>query len=61
MNRTVKITCLLAAALFLLTGCAVSRPGEGSAPPGASLTALQYEIDNIAVDFSSMWYYRQIE
>jgi len=23
--------------------------------------ALQYEIDNIAVDFNSLWYYRQIE
>ena len=26
-----------------------------------TLTALQYEIENIAVDFSSMWFYQQLE
>ncbi len=61
MNHSIKAFCLLAAALFLLTGCAAPGPEEGNASSGVSLSALQYEIENIAVDFSSMWYYRQIE
>ena len=46
--------------VLLLTGCA-RETGKEAPSPSVSLTALQYEIDNIAVDFSSMWYYRQIE
>ncbi len=61
MNRSVKIVCLLAAGILLLSGCSAPAPGERKAGPAASLTALQYEIDNIAVDFSNMWFYRQIE
>ena len=61
MNRTVKIICLLAAVLLLTAGCtAPPRNGDSSASV-VSLSALQYEIDNIAVDFSSMWFFRQIE
>ena len=61
MKRTVKIICLLAAALLLMAGCSAPSRDEGSSAPVESLSALQYEIDNIAVDFSSMWYFRQIE
>ena len=61
MKRTVKIICLLAAALLLTTGCSAPPRDEGSSAPVVSLSALQYEIDNIAVDFSSMWYFQQIE
>ncbi|MBP5729313.1 MAG: extracellular solute-binding protein, partial [Clostridia bacterium] len=61
MNRTVKTACLLLAVLLLLTGCAAPPGDEGSPTPGVSLTALQYEIENIAVDFSRMWYFQQIE
>ncbi|MBQ6287908.1 MAG: extracellular solute-binding protein [Clostridia bacterium] len=61
MKRTVKIICLLAAALLLMTGCSAPPRDEGSSAPAISLSALQYEIENIAVDFSSMWYFRQIE
>ena len=61
MKRTVKIICLLAAALLLMTGCSAPPRDEGSSAPVVSLSALQYEIDNIAVDFSSMWFFQQIE
>ncbi len=61
MNRNVKTACLLLAVLLLLTGCAAPPGDEGSPAPGVSLTALQYEIENIAVDFSRMWYFQQIE
>ena len=61
MNRSLKAFCLLNAVLLLLTGCAAPAPEEEKPSPGVSLSALQYEIENIAVDFSSMWYYRQIE
>ncbi len=61
MNRTVKTISLLTAVLFLLTGCTASRQEVSSSASVVSLSALQYEIENIAVDFSSMWYYRQIE
>ena len=60
MNRRMRMICLLAAAAMLLGSC--SAPEAGKKPAAAvSLSALQYEIDNIAVDFSSMWYYQQIE
>ena len=61
MKRTVKIICLLAAALLLMTSCSASPRDGGSSAPAVSLSALQYEIDNIAVDFSNMWFFRQIE
>ena len=61
MKRTVQIICLLAAALLLMTGCSAPPRDEGSSAPVVSLSALQYEIDNIAVDFSSMWFFQQIE
>lgn len=62
MKRTIQLVCLLAAAACLLAGCS-NRETVSKEPAGARepLTALQYEIDNIAVDFSSMWYYQQIE
>ena len=61
MNRIMKTACLLLAALLLLAGCSAPPENGESAAPRASLTALQYEIENIAVDFSSMWYFQQIE
>ncbi len=60
MNRRGKFMILLLAAALLLGGCAASVPDSEKQPPSVSLTALQYEIENIAVDFSSMWYFRQI-
>lgn len=62
MKRTIKLICLLAAAVFLPAGCSSPDPVSKESPGASeSYTALQYEIDNIAVDFSSMWYYQQIE
>ena len=53
---------LCALALLALTGCAekptADGPGGDSHP---SLTALQYEIENIAVDFNNLWFYQQLE
>ena len=60
MKRFVWLVCVLACVVLLLTGC-TQESGNETSSPSASLTALQYEIDNIAVDFSSMWYYQQIE
>ena len=60
MKRIVRLVCVPAFVILLLSGCA-RESGKETPSPSVSLTALQYEIDNIAVDFSSMWYYRQIE
>ena len=61
MKRTAILICLAAAAALLLTGCAPQEAGNQASGASASLSALQYEIENIAVDFSSMWYFRKIE
>ncbi len=61
MKRTVPLVCLLLAAALLLTSCAPREPEASSAGDRVTLTALQYEIENIAVDFSSMWFYQQLE
>ncbi len=60
MKRIFRLACALALVVPLLSGCAREAEKEAAAPP-AALTALQYEIDNIAVDFNSLWYYQQIE
>ena len=63
MHRILKIICLLGVMSLLLAGCSSPETGTGGnkAEPAVSLTALQYEIDNIAVDFSKMWFYQQLE
>lgn len=61
MKRFLKLCFLLISAAVLLTGCASPETEKTASGASVSLTALQYEIDNIAVDFSSMWFYRQIE
>ena len=61
MKQVLKTVCVLAAALFLLAGCASTRPETDSRSANVMLSALQYEIDNIAVDFNSMWFFRRIE
>ena len=60
MKRIIQLVCVLALPVLVLTGCA-RESGKEVPSPSVSLTALQYEIDNIAVDFSRMWYYQQIE
>ncbi len=61
MNRCCKIVCLLLAGALLLSGCTASVRESSGASPSVSLTALQYEIENIAVDFNNMWFFQQIE
>ena len=56
-----KVLCLMLAAVLLLAGCAARDQEKPAGRPPVSLTALQYEIENVAVDFSNMWYFRKIE
>ncbi len=45
--------------LCLLTGCAGQ---QAAAPaPAASLTALQYEVENQSIDFNHLWFYSMLE
>lgn len=60
MKRFAGWICLLLAAM-MLTGCGKKQDGEETKASPVSLTALQYEIDNIAMDFSSMAFFRRIE
>ena len=58
-KRSGRLLCglLLGLLAVSLTGC-----GEKQAPEEpVHLTALQYELENQAIDFSDLWYYRQIE
>ncbi len=61
MNRRRKFLCLLLSFLILLAGCAVPQKESPAPSSPVTLTALQYEIENIAVDFSNMWFFRQLE
>ena len=60
MKRRALFLILLAAAL-LLGSCSGPAPEPPSAAKPVSLTALQYEIENMAVDFNNLWFYKQIE
>ena len=59
MKRMTLLICL--AAVLLLTGCTSPGTEDKKAAASVNLSALQYEIENIAVDFSSMWYFKKIE
>ncbi len=61
MNRRIIGLCFALAGALLLTGCAGKPPAGETAGPAVSLTALQYEIENVAMDFSDMWFFRKIE
>ena len=61
MRHSKKWMSLCLAAALLLSGCAAQTPETQTASAPVSLTALQYEIENVAVDFSDMWYFQQIE
>ena len=60
MKRWNKMVCLLLLTAVLLSGC-TAPAGEKTPDAAASFTALQYEIENVAVDFSNMWYFQQLE
>ena len=61
MKRMTLLICLAAAAVLLLTGCTSPGTEDKKSAASVNLSALQYEIENIAVDFSSMWYFKKIE
>ncbi len=60
-----KHSLLRAAFLLLLCGAVFSGCSrqEETAPAAktVNLTALQYELENMAVDFNHLWYYQQLE
>ena len=60
-NRFQKFLCLLALSLLLFSGCAAPKQDPQPSSPAVTLTALQYELENVAVDFGNLWFYRQIE
>ncbi len=43
---------------LLLTGCSQQT---GEVKPQVSLTALQYELENIDIDFQNLWFYQELE
>lgn len=62
MKRWGTRFCLLAlsaALLPALTGCRAGEPQAQEEP--VRLTALQYELENQAVEFDGLWYYQQLE
>ncbi len=61
MNHRGKTLCMLLLCALLLSGCTAPPAEVQQQRPQVSLSALQYEIENIAVDFSNMWYFQQIE
>ena len=61
MRRYCKHACI-AVLLVLLPLCFVGCTKEVSQEqPVVSLTALQYEVESQVIDFSDMWFFRQLE
>ena len=60
LSRGFRFACLLAACL-LLTGCTAGPGEQEKTAETVFLHALQYELENMAVDFNHLWYYQQIE
>lgn len=54
----VRLTSLFVLLLLCLAGCTKEDTQE---EPTVSLTALQYELENQSINFSSMWFYDQLE
>ena len=57
--HVLRLAAALVLAGGLLSGCAPAPESEKA--PAVRLTALQYELENQAIDFSDMWFYRQLE
>ena len=58
MKRGRRLATMMILCAVGLTGCAGKQAAEQEP---VQLTALQYELENMAVDFNDLWYYRQIE
>ncbi|MBQ8136401.1 MAG: hypothetical protein IJ174_03115 [Clostridia bacterium] len=61
MNRCGRYLGLLLAAALLLSGCAAPNEDNQTVNPAVSLSALQYELENMAVDFNALWFFERIE
>lgn len=59
MRYRIRIMAALLSVILLLTGCAASVPHAQQKP--ITLTALQYELENMAVDFNALWFYQRME
>ena len=53
----ILFVCLLGS-LLCLSSC---QTAQKSQPEKVELSAIQYELENQTIDFSSMWYYNQLE
>ena len=58
ISKYARLVCLIALLLLCLAGCTKETAQEETV---TSLTALQYELENQAIDFSDMWFYDQLE
>ncbi|MBQ9211656.1 MAG: extracellular solute-binding protein [Clostridia bacterium] len=52
-----KLCALALSGMLLLGGCGAK---QAQAPEKTELTALQYELENMAVDFNDLWFYDRI-
>ena len=58
MKRMIRLACAAAFVILLLSGCA-RESGRETPSPSASLTALQYEIDNIDLVIVDLYPFEQ--
>ena len=61
MQYRFRIPAVLILVMFLLTSCAAPGPAPEEKEKPVALTALQYELENIAVDFNELWFYKHME
>ena len=54
-----RMLAMLLLVIFMLTGCSPAVPQTQQKP--ITLTALQYELENMAVDFNALWFYQHME
>lgn len=60
MRKRLALALVLPMLAALVCGCAGKAPGEAQTPR-ASLTALQFELDNQAIDFANLWFFDELE
>ena len=61
MQYRFRIPAVLILVMLLLTSCAAPGPAPEEKEKPVALTALQYELENIAVDFNELWFYKHME
>lgn len=62
-GRVWLLATLLSSLLFLLCACSTAADTGAADPaqPTVSLTALQFELDSQAIDFSNLWFFNELE